>query len=206
MADDNIKTCSSCGRALPYAAFHRDSRRPGRYRSRCKTCIGAENRRWYDRNTERKLSVAKVWRQLNAERMRSLIYAWFAENAARHRLNCTRWQRANREKCRAYTRAWHHKNIDRNTLKAARYRARKHGAQGDGWRSCDVHLILKAQRGRCALCRVDLLAKFHRDHIIPLSKGGAHDRRNLQLLCAVCNLSKGARDPIDHARSLGLLI
>ena len=80
------------------------------------------------------------------------------------------------------------------------------GVTGTGWSPADVAEVRKAQRGLCAYCAAKLGKGYHRDHIMPLIRGGAHDRRNLQLLCAPCNLSKGARDPIDHARTLGLLI
>ena len=79
-------------------------------------------------------------------------------------------------------------------------------AAGEGFTASDVAAIKKLQRGLCAYCRIKLPKRFHRDHIIPLINGGQHDRRNLQLLCEPCNLSKGKRDPIAHARTLGLLI
>ncbi len=44
---------------------------------------------------------------------------------------------------------------------------------------------------------------FHVDHIVPLAKGGAEwDLSNLELSCAPCNLSKGARVPDERQQSL----
>lgn len=45
--------------------------------------------------------------------------------------------------------------------------------------------------GRCQKCGSS--KNIHYDHIIPYSKGGADNIENLQILCAVCNLSKGSR-------------
>jgi 5-methylcytosine-specific restriction endonuclease McrA len=46
----------------------------------------------------------------------------------------------------------------------------------------------------------------HVDHILPLALGGDNRRKNIQLLCPTCNLSKGAHHPIDHAQRNGLLL
>lgn len=47
---------------------------------------------------------------------------------------------------------------------------------------------------------------MHVDHIKALRRGGTNDRRNLQMLCQPCNNRKHAKDPIDYAQSLGLLL
>lgn len=61
--------------------------------------------------------------------------------------------------------------------------------------------IYLRDRGRCLLCgdrvRVDLVSPHPRsatlDHIIPISKGGKHQRQNVQLAHYGCNSRKGAR-------------
>lgn len=57
---------------------------------------------------------------------------------------------------------------------------------------------LKASGGRCALCGI---TKDERpldvDHILPRSRGGKHERANLQVLCAKCNRTKGNKDTTD---------
>lgn len=51
---------------------------------------------------------------------------------------------------------------------------------------------------KCERCEID--------HIIPLSKGGKHERHNLVIACPTCNRRKGARDPIEFAQSVGRLV
>lgn len=66
--------------------------------------------------------------------------------------------------------------------------------------------IRRLQKDRCAICRVKLKGGGHLDHVMPLAKGGRHERSNLQFLCGPCNLRKSDRDPIDHMQSLGRLL
>lgn len=62
------------------------------------------------------------------------------------------------------------------------------------------------QQGKCAICRRSLDAGFHVDHIIPLALGGSHTKRNIQLLCASCNVRKSAKHPIDFMQERGFLL
>ena len=52
-------------------------------------------------------------------------------------------------------------------------------------------LVAESQGGAyCRMCGASL--DLHVDHIVPTSRGGSEHLSNLQLLCAQCNLGKGA--------------
>lgn len=52
-------------------------------------------------------------------------------------------------------------------------------------------VVWRRDGGRCVQCGADV--NLHFDHIIPVAKGGATTVENIQILCAPCNLSKGAK-------------
>lgn len=74
-------------------------------------------------------------------------------------------------------------------------RARKAGAGGQFTESQMFALYL-AQGCRCNYCATPLLYDdIHRDHRVPIARGGSSDISNMQVLCALCNLRKGDRHP-----------
>lgn len=129
---------------------------------------------------ERARGRSKKYCEANREAIRNRQRAWVAANRERMRELLRAWKRANPEKRRA-----------ERQRKAKSIRAS----------------LSPKQRGRCAYCRKPLVVgKIHIDHIQPRIKGGSNERRNLQLTCVDCNLTKNARDPIDFARSRGMLL
>lgn len=92
-----------------------------------------------------------------------------------------------------------------NILTTGRRRAREAGAGGK-FTAADVSNLYTKQRGCCANCGCALGDKFHRDHRVPLARGGSNDITNIELLCDLCNLRKQAKDPIDWAKQNGRLI
>jgi 5-methylcytosine-specific restriction endonuclease McrA len=115
------------------------------------------------------------------------------------------YRAANREKARQYTKEWATANPLKRRANQANYRARRSGA-GGRHSAEDVAVLMQLQKGKCACCRASVADEYHVDHVLPLALGGTSDRENLQLLCPPCNMSKGAKHPVEFANQRGLLL
>jgi 5-methylcytosine-specific restriction endonuclease McrA len=107
------------------------------------------------------------------------------------RAKTSAWNEANPEKVRASVRAW----TARNRAKAAAYHHRWATHKDSDNPTNDLtrlqwQLLLKIFGGHCAYCW-ELTEKLTQDHIVPLSRGGAHTLTNVVPACRSCNSSKG---------------
>lgn len=171
-----------------------------------------ENRRYRDRDPEAWRERSRRWRAENPGKTTGLWALWKKVNPEKNHEAQLRggrkYRAANPEKCKGFSRSWWRKNHDLMIIYAQQRRARKRKAEGVFTKE-DIKRIRKLQRNCCAepTCRRSLKkTKAHIDHIVALSKGGTNWPKNLQLLCGSCNSSKGARDPIEHARIKGRLL
>ncbi len=201
-AEGNTKSCSRCKKILATAMFNVGRRLKDGLQYHCREC----QKETYFQRRDAALATMKRWRVLNKDLKATLDRIYREKNIDTYRARSrARWQNDS-EKMKAYYKIWREANQEIRRACHCVRRAKKRAAPGRGWTAADVAEIKIAQRSRYAICRDRLPKQFHRDHIMPLARGGAHDRRNLQLTCGPCNSSKGARDPIDHARSLGRLL
>lgn len=109
------------------------------------------------------------------------------------------------EKYREKSKRYAKENPERAATHARNRRSIKRCAEGYHSES-DVISILERQGYRCAECKKSIKAKYHVDHIIPLSKGGSNWPSNIQGLCATCNLQKNNLDPLEFAKRKGRLL
>ena len=137
-------------------------------------------------------------------------------NDDRHRLQCKQWRKDHKSRVRELndrwadyrrevTRRWCERNPEKVSLSWRTSGARRRNAPGSHT-GTDILDILKSQKGRCAYCRKKMGGNYHVDHIVAVARGGTNDKRNLQALCPPCNLKKHARDPIEFAQAIGLLV
>jgi 5-methylcytosine-specific restriction endonuclease McrA len=143
----------------------------------------------------------------NAQAKRDYANKWYKANRGKILRQIRTRHLANPERRRSIWRKDLQANPDRYRIKNRNRLARKRAALGKHTAE-DIAAILKAQNHRCAYCRTKLRKgrSTHIDHIIPLARGGSNDRKNLQALCSTCNTTKSAKDPIEFAQELGLLV
>ncbi len=160
------QVCTRCNLLKPLTEFYKQPL--GKYgrHSRCKDCERERARRYYDANPDKYSENNRRWRETNSDKRRADMVVWREANPNRVRENNRRWRETNPDKVRS---------------KTQRRRAVKLNAQVD-------EVITFTLASECVACHAT--DRLTEDHIIPLSRGGAHADANLQTLCTPCNSSK----------------
>ena len=163
---------------------------------------------YYQANRDKTLARVKLYAQNNKAKIKAYREAYNAANkekiaaglrdyTLRHREKIARYKVAYKADNPDHLRKWAEANPERwrdlRTNAEHRRRARK--------RSAAVGIVdLKIVRQRnglwCGICKQPIEGKFQYDHIIPLSRGGSHSTKNLQLAHGSCNSRKKDKLPL----------
>lgn len=176
--EDRVKSCIRCGGEKPLSEFYayayttRQGKRSTRYESLCKLCAKSKSKARHRANRD----------ELNR----------------RHR----EWCAANKERLATYS-AERRKDPHHKALKAKAQRMRKARIKANTSENTEaIHQVyaeamrIEAEVADCPVFDIpELGKKMHVDHIIPISKGGKHTARNLQVLPAGINMRKGVSCP-----------
>lgn len=89
--------------------------------------------------------------------------------------------------------AWRKANPERHRIQAQQYRATRRAVQAAAVIGNVCYESLHAFFPDCYLCGQPLSGEVDVDHIVPLSRGGAHSQANLRPTHESCNLRKHDR-------------
>jgi len=207
------KVCRKCLRVLPLDGFGRDKSKTDGMSYTCRKCHAAVSAAFYARHPERHKAAVAKWQAENAESFRASKAKWRALNVEKVRVNHARYRAENAEQIReanaryraehveegrASAIAWRHANPEAAMASIRAYQARKAGAFiGPIPKDIKAQLI-ELYGPTCMVPDCENIGDLELDHIVPLSKGGAHAVDNFQLLCSWCNKSKGNRSSADY--------
>lgn len=162
-----------------------------------KTVVWRENNKEQDYARDRKYrtenaSKVEEWRQTS--KSRKLHRKWYAENPEKMKERSRNFYWKDPLVGRAVAKKWRLAHPEAARVLDSNSRARRKGAEGKHTKE-DIARLYTEQNGVCVYCTTVLGSKFHKDHIMPLAKGGSNWPNNIQLLCAPCNMQKHDMHP-----------
>jgi 5-methylcytosine-specific restriction endonuclease McrA len=191
--------CAACNRENVSAAYRslNAEQRAQKYQDK-----KAYLEQWMAAHREARLAYLARYRQERAEANPDQWKQFYAEHRERRKHLSSEWYHANAEYAlkrqkvydakRLQEQPEHVRAIGRRT--ASKRRALQVAAFVE---NVDPRVVFDRDKGVCGICKmiVDRASRWEIDHIIPLSKGGAHSYENSQLTHSKCNRSKSAKIP-----------
>lgn len=191
------RICRVCSESRPLTDFRRNktsklgranickqchNARSVKYRECHKAGISQANRKYYETHKEEFAEHNKKYRDEHKK-----------ETAEYNKKYCAEHKQEILSSGRKYRRT--EKGSFLRARNQQRRRARKMETDGDGLTLEEFRWTIKKQGNHCNICNKRFCKSRPAtiDHIIPLSKGGAHRSSNIQALCGSCNSSKNAK-------------
>jgi len=209
------KRCTGCGLEKAITDFARRSDRPCGRSSCCKKCQNIKSGAWQKNNRERKSAYLKEYRRRNPQPHRDSEKRYREQNAEKVLAQQRRWTQENKEHVRAYhrkyqklkvrsvpelkakqvarTREWNRRHPEKGLEYAINRRARLLSVLDEVFTREEIY---ERDRGKCHVCHQHAKPNnWHLDHLIPLSRGGRHARRNVAVSHPRCNLQRRNTGP-----------
>src|SRR5688572_6836012 len=191
--------CLECGAVLQPRSKPRCGTPPAFCSDECRRARKRKTYQlWLANNRERKLALDAKCRQKFNKDNPDYFKKYYANK---------------REKRKAAANQWYHENAERALKRQQKYveanrdKARRWGRKAANTRLAikkrvfvevvDPQVVFERDNGVCGICRkaVEMTSNWEIDHIMPMSKGGAHSYANVQLSHRKCNRAKAAKVP-----------
>lgn len=178
---------------------------PEERKARRKEQLARADAKYKAANREKLNAASKEYREADLERAAKRMREYRAANP--DVIAAIEARRVRSDEARSAFNVYRAQWAKNNPAKLSEYAHKRSGIRIARLPSGTIEKIGSAQRWRCACCAAPLKrTRYHKDHILPLALGGEHIPSNIQLLCPPCNLSKGAKNPIDFMQSKGKLL
>lgn len=187
---DGLRICKTCGEAKPLGDYHRDRNGSDGYRAQCKPCRGAYMASYHSENREARAAYMQSRMKAHGDHVRALDMARYE----RHK----------------------EKRVALASENVKIRRARLAGVETDPL--VNVPALRGIHGDNCCYCGIEM--SFERrprgegiapnratlEHVLPISRGGAHTFENTALACHRCNVTKNNKtldewSPRPHAFS-----
>lgn len=189
-----VKLCRRCGQVFPLSEFYRDAHGRFGVSTNCRSCTRARSAEWHRANKDRAYATQRAAIERDPERARRYKAEWRQKNHERVLARDAAYRAAHRPQLRAHSTAWARKYPERVAEIQMRRRARVNNAPVVEHFTREE--IYERDAGRCHVCgRKVNRNHWHLDHLVPLSLGGEHSRRNVAVACPTCNLSRYVSGP-----------
>lgn len=207
--------CSVCAVniSLRYQASHASEVAAYWHSEQGKQVKRASAKRAYHRDPDKANTRTVIWRKKNPDKVKLYNKVSSQRESAKqsHILASRRYYYRNVEWYKDRSRKWQlahpQRRLETAKISNSERRARKAG-NGGCHTMAEIEALGTKQKWQCANpdCTKSIKTNYHRDHIMPISRGGSDAIENIQLLCQKCNLTKHAKDPIEWAQSMGRLL
>lgn len=193
------KTCKA-KRQVVWRAEHREHAREAarihqrKYMAANPEKAAASQKKYYDNNAEKRREHRRKYYWANPDAAREAVKKAYRLNPEVRREYAKQWRLRNLERAKAKNKKWIINNPDKiKLLKQQYYGRRKAWKLGNGFERFSLTEILKRDGYKCHICGRRVAKKnLSFDHLIPLSKGGAHTKTNIAVAHLLCNVKRGA--------------
>ena len=160
--------------------------------------VRKSDRRYRAENIHKLREADREYYKKNSDVIKAYQKEYAKDNPEKISRRGREYRAKNKAKLAQYFRRYREKYPERKAAYRRNRRARKKNAEGSHTPDDILH-ILELQDHKCNYCITRVRDSYHVDHIIALMNGGTNWPSNLQILCPSCNLSKGAKCPVEFA-------